>query len=61
MPLFNQKYWENFARKEWLVNVDRDCLFHQSVKSQKMHNKIIKIRGEYGVWLDEKQQTAKNL
>jgi len=57
MHLFNQKYWGNLARKDWLVNGDRHChYFHQTMRTRKSRSKIIKIKDASGVWIDEASQ-----
>ncbi|KAJ8435658.1 hypothetical protein Cgig2_015663 [Carnegiea gigantea] len=50
MCRFNQKYWGKMARKDWLVNGDRNSrYFHQSMKARKTRNKITKIKDASGV------------
>ena len=52
--LFNQSYWGQFARKQWLINGDRNSkFFHQSVSARKRRFNIIRIKDETGVWLNE--------
>ena len=54
MHLFNQKYWGNLAREEWLVNGDRHSrYFHQTMKARKSHKKIIKTKDASGVWIED--------
>jgi len=51
MHFFNQKNWGKMARKEWLVNGDRNFrYFHQSMKARKSRSSIVKIKDSSGVW-----------
>jgi len=53
MHLFNQKYWGKLARKDWLVNGDRNSrFFHQLMKARKSCNAIVKIKDSSSVWVD---------
>ena len=52
--LFNQRYWGQFARKQWLINGDRNTkFFHQLASARKRRCNIVRIKDETGVWLDE--------
>ena len=52
--LFNQRYWGQFARKQWLINGDRNSkFFHQIGSVRKRRCNIVRIKDEAGVWLDE--------
>ena len=39
--LFNQKYWGNFKRKEWLVNGDRNSRFFHHQANTKRKKKLV--------------------
>jgi len=57
MYLFNQKYWEKLANKDWLVNGDRHSPFvHQTMKARKTRSKFMKLKDTLGVWVDESSQ-----
>ena len=57
MHLFNQKYWGKMARKEWLVNGDRNSrFFHQSMKTRKTRSRIVKLKDSSGVWVEDPDQ-----
>ena len=50
------------VRKDWLVNGDRNSrYFHQSMKVRKIRSKIIKIKDNSGVWVDESAPIEKML
>ena len=50
MHLFNQKYWDTLARKDWLVNVGWNTrCFHQTMKARKSRSAIIRIKDSSGV------------
>ena len=52
--LFNQRYWGKLARKQWLINGDRNSkFFHQMATARKRRCHIVRIKDEGGVWLDE--------
>jgi len=60
MHLLNQKYWGKLARKEWLVNGDRNsCFCHQSMKARKPRSSIVKINDSSGVCVDSPTQIQK--
>ena len=60
MHLFNQKYWEKLARKDWLLNGDRNShYFHQSMKAIKTRSRITKIKDNSEVLVDESAQFEK--
>ena len=57
MHIFNQKYWGKMARKEWLVNGDRNShFFHQTIKTRKTRSRIVKLKDNSGVWVEEPVQ-----
>jgi len=48
------------ARKDWLVNEDRNSrYFHQYMKARKIRSKITKIKDTSGMWVDESAQIEK--
>jgi len=48
------------ARKEWLVDGDRNSrYFRQSMKARKSHFSIVKIKDSSGVWVDDVAQIQK--
>ena len=45
------------ARKEWLVNGDRNShFFHQSMKTRKTRSRIVKLKDSSGVWVEKPDQ-----
>ena len=51
MMLFNQKYWGKLARKEWLVNGDRNSKFFQYKANFKRKRKLVmKLQNDCGIW-----------
>jgi len=45
MHLFNQKYWGRLARKDWLVNGDRNSrYFHQAMKARNRVLLLLKLK-----------------
>ena len=57
--LFNQKYWGNFKRKEWLVNGDRNSrFFHHQANTKRKKKLVCKIKDECGIWIDNPQIIA---
>lgn len=54
MLCFNQKYWGNLARKEWLVKRDRNSTFLQRwANIRRKKQDIIKLKDDTGVWIDD--------
>jgi len=52
--LFNQRYWAQFARKQRLINGDRNSMFFHKIASvRKRRCNIVRIKDEAGVWLDD--------
>ena len=50
--MFNKRYWGTLARKNWLVDGDRNSrFFHQSATARKRHCSILRsrIRPAYGL------------
>lgn len=59
MMLFNQKYWGKLARKEWLVNGDRNSkFFHKQANARRKRKLVMELRDECGVWLDDHKLIA---
>jgi len=57
--LFNQKYWGKLARKEWLVNGDRNSrFFQQSANARRKRKLVMKIKDDCGVWIDDHKLIA---
>lgn len=55
--LFNQKYWRNMARKDWLTKGDRNSsYFHKNLTGRKKKSRVYKVRDNYGEWLEDKMQ-----
>ena len=54
LMLFHQRYWGQFARKQWLINGDRNSkFFHKLAIARKRRRHIVRIKDAAGVWLDE--------
>jgi len=52
--LFHQKYWDRLARKEWLVDGDRNSKFFQRrVNLQRKRLLITKIKNDVGLWIED--------
>jgi len=52
--LFNQKYWGRLARKEWLVNGDRNSNYFQRRANSRRKNLLItKIKNDVGNWIED--------
>jgi len=50
----NKNIWRKFARKEWLVNGDRNSrYFHKFMKARKTRTKTTKVKDNSRVWVDE--------
>jgi len=48
--VFNQKYWGNFTRKEWLINGDRNSRFFQQRATTRRKKKLLyKLKDDCGV------------
>jgi len=59
LMLFNQKYWGNFRRKEWLVHGDRNSRFFQQQANTRRKKKLIyRLQTDCGIWLDTPQDIA---
>jgi len=57
--MFNQKYWGKFHRKEWLIKGDRNTKFFQrSVLACMRRKKVIKIKDDCGLWVDDHRLVA---
>ena len=54
MLLFNQKYWAQLARKEWLVKGDRNSTYFQrrvNIRRKKCEN--TKLKDDISIWIDD--------
>ena len=59
MLLFTQKYYGKMARKEWLVNGDRNSKsFHNRANSRRTRKLVIKLRDDCGIWIDDRKLIA---
>jgi len=59
MMLFNQKYWGKLARKEWLVNGDRNSKFFQNKANFRRKRKLVmKLQDDCGIWIDDHKLIA---
>ena len=59
MMLFNQKYQRKLARKEWLVNGDRNSKFFQNNANSKRKRKIVmKLLDDCGIWIEDHKMIA---
>ena len=52
--LLNRKYWGNLARKEWLVNGNRNLQFFQNKANSRRKRKLLmKLWENCDVWMDD--------
>jgi len=59
MMLFNHKYWGKLARKERLVNGDRNSkLFQNKVNARRKRKLIMKLQDDCGIWIDDHKMIA---
>ena len=59
LMLFNQKYWGNLRRKEWLINSDQNSrYFQQKANSQRKRKLLCKLKGDCGLWIDNQRDIA---
>jgi len=57
--LFNQTYWGKLARREWLVNGDRNSrFFQQSANARRKRKLVMKIKDDCAVWIDDHKLIA---
>jgi len=57
--LFNQKYWGNLRRKEWLTCGDRNSKFFQQRAINKHKQKLVhKLKNDCGSWMDQQSEIA---
>jgi len=50
------------TRKEWLVNGDRNSyFFYQTMKTRKTRSRIVKLKDNSGVWVEEPAQIQQML
>ena len=58
--LFNQKYWGNLKRKEWLTSGDRNSkFFQQRAINRRKHKLVHKLKNDCGNWMDHQNDIAK--
>ena len=52
--LYNQKYWGEFKRKEWLTRGDRNTTFFQrSAGSRRRKKRVIRLKNDSDIWVDD--------
>jgi len=57
--MFNQKYWNNHKRKEWLLNGDRNTkFFQQRAIGRRKYKLVHKLKNDCGLWMDTQQDVA---
>ena len=57
--IFNQKYWGKLARKEWLIDGNRNSKFFPLRANARRRKKLIlKLKDKCGVWLDDQKMIA---
>lgn len=55
-------YWKQHSRMKWLTHGDKNTrYFHQTTFSRCQRNKIIRIKGEEGEWIEEERQIMHEL
>jgi len=60
--LFNQKYWDKFRRKEWLINGDWNSNFFECRAMITRKKKVvIKLKDESTIWIDDQNTIVENL
>jgi len=57
--LFNQKYWGNLRRKEWITCGDQNSKFFQQRAINRQKQKLVhKLKNNYGIWMDLQSEIA---
>lgn len=55
-----EKYWFQYSRVKWLEFGDKNTkFFHQTTKYLRQFNKVLRIKDESSVWLDEELDIIK--
>ena len=61
-PPLQQEYWDKMARKDWIVNGDRNSKKFQIRANCRRKKKImIKIKDDCGIWINDKKIIAEKL